>query len=39
MTIEEIEAKFKQLEEGFQAVEEVNEEFDDFIASLQKLVY
>jgi len=39
MSIEEIEAKFNELEEGMQALDEANEEFNAFIASLQEMVY
>lgn len=43
MSIEEIEAKFKEMEDGYDKIEELNdefnEEFNDFIASLQELVY
>lgn len=39
MSIEEIEAKFKELEDAAEVVEQADDTFNEFIASLQKLVY
>ena len=39
MSIEEIEGKFKELEDGIQIVEDTDETFNEFIASLKELVY
>lgn len=39
MSIEEIEAKFDELENACKELEETNDEFNSFIASLQEMVY
>lgn len=39
MTIEEIEAKFKELEDAMDELNKINEGFNDFIESLKEMVY
>lgn len=39
MSIEEIEAKFKELEDATEVLEQADDSFNDFIASLKELVY
>lgn len=39
MSIEEIEAKFNELENDCKELEVANDEFNEFIASLQEMVY
>ncbi len=39
MSVEEIELKFKEIEKSYEKIEEVDNEFNEFIASLKELVY